>query len=515
LRAKRELGVQGVPKRELGNESMGKQRSMNIAFAGSEAAPFSKTGGLGDVLGALPKALAKRGHQVVVFLPAHRETKPHLKSATRLPLRVVTPDGEAEASLAVLPGPHGLRWCFVEAPTFFDRSGPYVDLDGRDFADNSDRYAFFCRAALAALEALAFTPALIHAHDWQTGLLAAYVDAGAAPSLRQPATVFTIHNLAFQGAFDFAEWRGVMLPDSFRGIDGLEFYGRFSHLKAGLVCSDLVTTVSPRYAAEIQTPEFGCGMDGLLRHLSHRLVGIVNGIDDELWNPETDPHLAAQYGRKNWREGKRANKRALAPEWKLKDPETRPLVAMIGRLALQKGFDLLASAADDVVERGANLAVLATAGSIDLEGPLRHLAHRRPDHVFVEFALDESLAHRLFAAADVMVVPSRFEPCGLTQLYGMRYGAVPVARAIGGLADTVIDAHPATLAMGLANGFVFERASPGALNVALQRALLAMENDALWGKVVERGMSRESSWDHVSQAYEAAYEDAIRRRVKM
>src|SRR6476469_158758 len=281
---------------------------MNIAFAGSEAAPFSKTGGLGDVLGALPKALAKRGHDVVVFLPAHRETKQHLQNAERLTIRVSTPEGEAEASLAVLPGPKGLRGCFVDEPRRFDRSGPYVDLDGRDFADNSDRYAFFCRAVLEGLEALHFTPALVHAHDWQTGLLGAYLKAGWAPGLREPAVVFTIHNLAFQGVFDFEQWRGVMLPDSMRGIDGLEYYGRFSHLKAGLVGADLITTVSPRYAQEIQTPEFGCGMDGLLRHLSHRLVGIVNGIDDEIWNPETDPHLTGNYGVKNWREGKAANK---------------------------------------------------------------------------------------------------------------------------------------------------------------------------------------------------------------
>jgi len=487
---------------------------MNIAFAGSEAAPFSKTGGLGDVLGALPKALAKRGHEVVVFLPAHRETKQHLENAERLTIRVPIPDGEAEASLAVLPGPSGLRWCFVDEPTRFDRAGPYVDLDGRDFADNSDRYAFFCRAALKGLEAVHFTPALVHAHDWQTGLVGAYLKSGWAPSLREPAVAFTIHNLAFQGVFDFEQWRGLMLPDSMRGIDALEYYGRFSHLKAGLVCADLITTVSPRYAQEIQTPEFGCGMDGLLRHFSHRLVGIVNGIDDEVWNPETDPHLPTNYGVKNWRDGKAANKKGLENTLRLKDIAKRPLIAMIGRLALQKGFDLLASVADEVIERGANLAVLATPGSIDLEGPLRHLAHRRPEQVFVKFALDERLAHRLFAAADVMVVPSRFEPCGLTQLYGMRYGAVPVARAIGGLADTVVDAHPTTLSMGLANGFVFERASPGALNVALQRAMLAMENEKLWGQVVETGMRRESGWDHVSQAYEAAYEDAIGRRGK-
>jgi starch synthase len=487
---------------------------MNIAFAASEAAPFSKTGGLGDVLGALPKALAKRGHDVVVFKPAHRETKQHLEGAVRIPLRVVTPDGEAEAWLAVLPGPHRMRWCFVDSPALFDRSGPYVDLDGRDFADNSDRYAFFCRAVIRGLEALSFAPALIHAHDWQAGLIAAYVKAGAAKHLRDPAVVFTVHNLAFQGVFDFDHWRGVMLPESFRSMEGLEFYGRFSHLKAGIIYSDLVTTVSPRYAAEIQTPEFGCGMEGLLRHVNHRLVGIVNGIDDDVWNPETDHHLPTKYSRKNWRKGKNANKAALAKEWKLKDVEKRPLIAMIGRLTMQKGFDLLVSVADEVIERGANLAILATPGSIDLEGPLRHLAHRRSEHVFLEFALDEKLAHRLFAAADVVVAPSRFEPCGLTQLYGMRYGAVPVVRAIGGLADTVIDAHPSSLSLGVANGFVFERASPGALNVALQRAILAMDNEAMWKQVVETGMARESGWDHVSLAYEAAYEDAIQRRLR-
>lgn len=484
---------------------------MHIAFAGSEAAPFSKTGGLGDVLGALPKALAKRGHQVVAFLPAHRDTQAHLKKAERVAIRVPMPDGDDEASLAVVKQ-DGVRWCFVDAPAMFDRASPYLDEHGRDYPDNSDRYAFFCRAVLQGLEAIDFTPALVHVHDWQTGLLPAYLMAGAAPSLREPATVFTIHNLAFQGSFDFREWRGVMLPESFRGMDALEFYGRFSHLKAGLVCSDLVTTVSPRYAAEIQTHEFGCGMDGLMRHLSGRLVGIVNGIDEELWNPATDPHLTKQYTKRGWKTGKRANKAALVKELKLQDGAERPLIAMVGRLAMQKGFDLLAAVANEVVGRGANLAILTTPGSIDLEAPLKHLASHRPENVFLELAMNEGLAHRLMAAADIMAVPSRFEPCGLTQLYAMRYGAVPVVRAIGGLADTVIDAHPSSLALGIANGFVFERASAGALNVALQRAILAMDNETMWAKVVETGMARQSGWDHAAEQYEQAYEDAVRRK---
>jgi starch synthase len=488
---------------------------MHIAFAGSEAAPFSKTGGLGDVLGALPKALVKRGHEVVVFLPAHRETQPHLAKAERVPIRVPSSTGADDASLAIVNGDNELRWCFVDAPTMFDRAGPYVDEHGRDYPDNSDRYAFFCRAVLQGLEAIHFPPALVHAHDWQTGLLPAYLRAGAATELRDPASVFTIHNLAFQGTFDFNHWRGVMLPESYRSTDGLEFYGRFSHLKAGVVCSDLVTTVSPRYAAEIQTQEFGCGMDGLMRHVNTRLVGIVNGIDEDLWNPATDPHLSKPYSKKNWKTGKRANKAALVKDLKLQDGESRPLIAMVGRLAMQKGFDLLTAVAEEIIARGANLAILATPGSVDLEAPLKHLANRHPQNVFLELAMNERLAHRMMAAADVVAVPSRFEPCGLTQLYAMRYGAVPVVRAIGGLADTVIDAHPSTLALGTATGFCFERASAGAFNVALQRAMLAIDNEAMWKKVVEAGMTRESGWDHVAEQYESGYEDAVRRKVKV
>ncbi len=472
---------------------------MRIAMAASEAEPFVKTGGLGDVVGALGPALARRGHEVFVFLPGHLPVRnAAMPDAPRVPL----PDFGAE--LLPLPSPHpGCRFYAIDAPHRFARANPYGDEFGRDWPDNNSRYAWFCRAVLAAADRVAPHTEILHAHDWPTGLLPVY----AREARHSAARVFTIHNLAYQGLFPFEQFGELALPDHWRSMDNLEFHGRFSHLKGGIVAADLVTTVSPRYAREILAPEFGCGLDGLLRHRADALRGTLNGIDEAAWNPATDPALPAPFDPGNWAVQRPKNRTALAAELGLAEPD-RPLVGMIGRLAWQKGFDLLAACADELARSGANLALLATPGAAEDEATLREAAARHPGAVAVRFALDDGLARRLYAAADLLVVPSRFEPCGLTQFYAMRYGAIPVVHAVGGLADTVVDAGPATLADGAASGFVFRSPTAEALRGALRRALRALANGQTRDRLVAANFARDWSWNRTAAGYEEIYAEA-------
>ena len=469
---------------------------MRIAMAASEAAPFVKTGGLGDVVGALGPALARRGHEVAVFLPGHRAVR-----AAALPdqPRIALPASGAEL-LALPSSQAGCRFFAVDAPHRFARENPYADEHGQDFHDNSSRYAWFCRAALEAVELAAPGTEILHAHDWPTGLLPVYAQEARHPAAR----VFTIHNLAYQGLFSFEQFWELALPDHWRSMERLEFHGRFSHLKGGIVAADAVTTVSPRYAREIMTPEFGFGFDGLLRHRADVVRGLLNGIDERDWDPAADPALAARFGAGDWPAGRAANRRALAAALDFAEPE-RPLVGMVGRLAWQKGFDLLAACADDAVRLGANLALLATPGSPDDETPLRDAAARHPGRIAVRFALDDALARRMYAGSDLLVVPSRFEPCGLAQMYAMRYGAIPVVHAVGGLADTVVDVGPATLADGTASGFVFRSPTAEALRGALRRALRAVASSITRDRLVAANLARDWSWNHAAAAYEAVY----------
>jgi starch synthase len=326
------------------------------------------------------------------------------------------------------------------------------------------------------------------------------------------ASVFTIHNLAYQGNFPFEQWDGLLLNPSLRATDGLEFFSKFSHLKGGIAFSDVVTTVSPTYANEIQTSEFGFGMDGLLRHRSQRLTGITNGIDTRTWDPASDQQLICRFSKDDFREQRLANKRALRERAGFPGDEkslARPLIAMIGRLTEQKGFDLLVALAEPLAERGVDLAFLAAPGSHELELPLRLAAERRPENVAAFFGFDEHLAHTIFGGADMVVVPSRFEPCGLTQMYAMRYGAVPVVRSVGGLADTVVDATPATLEDHTATGFAFHSPTPDALAAALARALRAYESSDVWTSIQRTGLAQDWSWDHVAGDYAAVYERAV------
>jgi starch synthase len=476
----------------------------------SEAVPFAKTGGLGDVAGALPLALARLGHEVTLVLPRYRGTG----GGTTVGRESIALGGR---TFDVTFVEHALgdraRAVLVECPELFDRSELY-GVGNTDYPDNAARFAVLARAAL---ELGARDPAgvdVVHAHDWQAGLAAVYLKTLCADraGLGQAAAVFTIHNLAYQGLFPPIWMPAVDLGWELFGIDGVEFWGKVSYLKAGINFSEMVTTVSPRYAQEIQTPEFGFGFDGILRRRSRQLKGILNGIDAAAWNPASDPYLPAQYGRDTL-EGKSASKRALleAMGW----PATgsmlgRPVVGMVSRLVDQKGFDLLATLDEELLALDATFVVLGT-GEPRYQEMWQALMDRAPDRVACHFGFDERLAHLIEAGADIFLMPSRFEPCGLNQMYSLRYGTVPVVHAVGGLDDTVENWNPRT---GAGTGFKFRPYEPAALLGALQKALDLWYQPEAWRAVQRAGMARDFSWDASAAAYAKAYESAIRARKK-
>jgi starch synthase len=470
---------------------------MDVLFVASEVAPWSKTGGLGDVAGALPRALAARGHRVSVVTPRYGSIDPRAAGLARKEgaLRV---RGEA-TSLWVKRA--GATFYFVENERLFgSRRGLYSD-GGRDYGDNAERFTFLCRAALALPAALRLRAEVVHANDWQSGLvpfLLQHEHAGD-PALAGARTVFTIHNLAYQGVFPKEVVPHLGLPwDAFHH-DGLEFHDHLSFMKAGLTSADALTTVSPTYAREILTPEGGAGLDAVLRHRRAALHGILNGIDVEEWNPATDPHLPAHYSARALA-GKGRCKAALQRELGLPPRAETPLVGMVSRLVEQKGVDLVAAVLDDLLSRDVQVAVLGSGDPL-LEQALAEAARRRPDRMAVRIGFDEGLAHRIEAGADVFLMPSRFEPCGLNQMYSLRYGTVPVVRAVGGLADTVEDYD----GWNRGTGFRFQDYTPPALLLALRRAVETWRDGRAWRKIVLRGMAQDFSWDRSARSYEELY----------
>jgi len=469
----------------------------------SEAVPFAKTGGLADVAGALPRALARLGHDVEVVIPRYRGVTA----------------GERVGRITVGLGPRpldagvyavfadGVRTVFIDQPAYFDRDGIY-GTQGQDFADNPERFAFLAHAALrwAALTGARYD--VIHAHDWQAGLIPVILSMSSpsVPSLTKVPVVFTIHNLAYQGVFE-AEWLPRLgLGGSLMRVDGLEYWGRISFLKAGIVFSHMVTTVSPRYAEEIQTAQFGFGFDGILRERAGKLVGIVNGIDYDQWNPAMDPHLAEPFDADHL-EGKVASKRRVLEVFGFPVNETtlaRPLIGMVSRLVDQKGFDLLQAAADELPGLGASFVLLGT-GDRRYEDLWRGLARRFPDVVAAHIGFDEGLAHLIEGGSDIFLMPSQFEPCGLNQMYSLRYGTVPLVRATGGLYDTVSNYDAAT---GEGTGFTFHDYSPEALLGTLRWALAVYRDRDAWRRLQRAGMQRDHSWDSSARAYVSVYERA-------
>ncbi len=474
-----------------------------ILFATSEAYPLIKTGGLGDVSSALPIALKALGFDIRLVLPAYRHTLTRVGRIERVRELSLPGKGERIGLFEGAPVSTSLKCYLVDAPRLFDRpGGPYAGPDGQDWPDNAERFAVFARTVVELAQDRAgsqWQPDLVHCNDWQTGLIPPLLARGS----RYPASVFTIHNLAYQGLFDWHTLADLGLPPDLWHSEAMEFYGRFSFIKGGLVFSDRLTTVSPTYALEIQTPEFGYGLDGLLRHRAQDLVGILNGIDYSIWDPRCDPYIAERYDPEDL--AKRSiNKRDLQQYFKLRTDPDALLMGSVGRLVEQKGIDLILHAIPLLYREDVQLVVLGS-GDKALAEALKGLSGDNPGRIGVYIGYDEALAHRIMAGADVFLMPSRYEPCGLNQMYSLRYGTIPIVRSTGGLADTVVDTTPETLQAGSATGFTFKEPTPAALASAIRRALFCYHDPKTWLQIQSTGMGQDFSWERSAQAYADVY----------
>ena len=472
---------------------------IEVLSVASEVYPLIKTGGLADVAGALPGALGGRGVTMRTLVPGYPAVMSKLGGG-----RVVREIDDLFGVKAKLIAARveGLDVIVIDAPVLYDRPGnPYVSPDGWDWPDNWKRFAALGWVAAELAQGLVegYHPQLLHCHDWQAGLAPAYIKFGPTSHIK---TVMTIHNIAFKGFFGAEIFGQLRLPPHAFGVGGVEFYGGISYLKSGMECADYVTTVSPNYADEIRTPEFGMGLEGLLNGRAETVVGILNGIDVEAWNPATDQALAQTYAA-NTIQARQANKLAVAEKFGL-DGAEGPLFCVISRLTDQKGMDLLLQTVDGLVDLGARLAVLGS-GEAALEDGFRAAWARHPGKVSIITGYNEQLSHLMQGGCDAILIPSRFEPCGLTQLYGLRYGCVPVVSRIGGLADTVIDANPAALAAEVATGVVFDAGSAHALYEAIRRTVRLYHDDKAWKKMQRRGMKSDVSWDTSAARYAELY----------
>jgi starch synthase len=477
--------------------------AMRVLFVSSEIYPLAKTGGLADVSAALPLALAGTGVDVRLLLPAYPQA---LEAAANKLVQadwIDAKNGPTRLVSAVTPD-SGLPLWLLDCPALFQRAGGlYADAAGREWPDNARRYALFCRIA-AELARGALVPDwradLVHANDWHAGLVPLLLAQLQGP---RPKTLFTIHNLAFQGLFPPERFADLALPPALFSPEGVEFYGKISFLKSGIGFADWLSTVSPNYAREIQTAEFGCGLDGLLQHRAARLSGILNGVDYRVWDPGSDPHLPANYTHKD-SSGKLRCKAHLQGELGLELQADRPLVIYLSRVTDQKMADVVLEGLPHILERGAQFALLGQ-GDPALERGFRAAETRYPGRLAARIGYEEPLAHRFFAGADILLHPSRFEPCGLSQLYALRYGTLPIVRSVGGLADTVVDASDARIPLEAANGFVFQEASAAAMLGSLDRALALYRQPVLWRKVQQVGMRQDFGWEASARKYLALY----------
>jgi len=476
---------------------------MKVVHLASEVAPFAKTGGLADVAGSLPGALSGLGLDVRVLTPYYRET-----SAKGLPLRTVATGLKLEFAgkvriFDILEHRDGRqRVWLIACDEYFDRDHLYGPPSG-DYADNGERFGFFSRASLDALKALDFSPDILHLHDWQTGLIPAYLKFSpfGGDFFQDAKTLFTIHNLAYQGLFDPGVLSRIGLPDRLFDMTHLEFHGRVSFLKAGLLYSRALTTVSPRYSREILTAEFGCGFDGLLRSRKESLTGILNGVDYADWNPETDPHLPAPYSRRDL-SGKAVCRRALLDSFGLRLPPEVPIAGMVTRLAEQKGLDIVCDALGGILKAGAAVVILGT-GDAAIQDMLSQARKKHPDVFGLRLAFDEKTARIIYAGSDMFLIPSRYEPCGLTQMYSLKYGTPPVVRATGGLDDTIVEFDSET---GAGNGFKFTAASPEALLDGVARSTAVFEDKESWRRLVQNAMAEDFTWEKSARRYLELYE---------
>jgi len=486
---------------------------MKVLHVGAEIFPLIKTGGLADVMGALPQVLLAQGADVRLVLPGLPAIMAGL-AQLRLVCDIGPVFGAARVRLYLgLLAHSGVPAYVVDAPYLYQRAGnPYLDVDGSEWSDNLQRFGLlgWVAAHLGSGELdTDWAPDLVHAHDWHAAMCCAYLAAHPGSAV---GSVFTVHNLAYQGLFDASDYHLLGLPARFMEHHALEFHGQLAFMKAGLAYAQRVTTVSPTYAREMATAEFGFGLDGLIRSRGPAVVsGILNGVDRTVWDPQTDALIEANYASRALT-GKAQCKAALQQALGLLVDAKAPLLSIVSRLTPQKGLDLLLTVLPDLMALGVQLAVQGT-GDANLEAAFMQAADRHPGRMAVCIAYDESLAHRMIAGADMILLPSRFEPCGLTQLYGLRYGTVPVVRRVGGLADTVVDTTPATLADDTATGFVFGPATPAALSGAVERAVRLYRQGGPWRAVMQRAMAQDFSWEHAAQEYMALYADVMGRPI--
>jgi starch synthase len=482
-------------------------RELRVLSVAAEAYPLIKTGGLADVVGALPVALAAEGVTMRTLLPGYPQVMAAFDGAQVAHTFANLHGGPARLLAARL---RNSDWYVLDAPHLYARGGgPYADAKGAAWGDNAFRFAALARAAAAIGHGATpdFVPDVVQAHDWQAGLAPAYLHYADRP---RPGTVMTVHNLSFQGEFSGGLLNDLGLPWHAYAVDGVEYYGSIGYLKAGLQLSDRITTVSPTYAEEIRTPEGGMGLDGLLRHRARDLTGILNGIDDTLWDPATDTALAANFDARH-RAARIGNRKALVARMGLAHTRDALLFGVVSRLSWQKGMDLVLEALPDLLAGGGQLVVLGS-GDPGLEGAFADEAKRNPGHVAAHIGYEEDLAHLIQAGADAILVPSRFEPCGLTQLCALRYGALPVVTRVGGLADSVVDANDVAIAAGVATGFQFIPANGEQLSFAIRRALTLWKDPALWRRLQARAMATDVGWRHPAKRYATLYRELVASR---
>ncbi len=475
---------------------------MRILFVASEALPYAKTGGLADVIEALPKALVKLGYEVAVFLPRYRG----IRSTKVIVPSLTIAQGSRLRFPAIVDGSvlHGVRYFFLDDPFYFDRDGIYGDKN-HEFPDNAERYTEFCHAAIELAKQV-WLPDLIHCHDWQTAMVPVLLRSsyGDDPVVRNLPVVFTIHNIGYPGIFPKESLERAGIPAGVYHPGGIEFFGNVNFLKGGLIYSDYLTTVSRKYAQEIQTSEFGFGLEGVIRSRGDRLVGILNGVDYSAWSPEKDTLIPLKYSAKNMT-GKRACKEALLEELQmLRDNPNRPVLGIVSRFADQKGFDLIAEIARELMQEDVQLAVLGT-GDRKYEELFRALSTDFPGRVGLKVAYDNRIAHLIEAGSDMFLMPSRYEPCGLNQIYSLRYGTVPIVRATGGLDDTI---ESFDLEHGTGTGFKFTEYTGAALLYTIRQALHHFSNEGIWKRIQLNGMAKDYSWNTSAAEYAKLYEAA-------
>ena len=476
---------------------------MKVAFLASEVIPYAKTGGLADVAGALPKFLVRLGAEVRVFMPLYKEVrKKNLPIEPVLDKATLSMGGRALPYAVFAHRAEGVTTFFIDRPEYFDRDALYGTPAG-DYPDNAERFAFFSLAALETMRSVGFRPDIVHGHDWQAAPVFAYLKHVFAddPFFSRARSVFTIHNLAYQGLFEKEVLAAIGLPDALFNMNDLEFYGKVNALKAGILYSTAVTTVSPRYSREIQTPAFGCGLDGLLRSRAGVLHGILNGVDYRDWDPATDRLIPRNFGPGDLA-GKKACRDELGRLFGLDVPPRLPLAGMVTRLAGQKGLDIVCEALESLLGQGLSLVILGT-GDQKIQDFLIAAQKKHPARLGLKIAFDEKIAHTIYAGSDVFLIPSRYEPCGLTQMYAMKYGTVPVVRATGGLDDSVEEFEAAA---GTGNGFKFSEAAPEPLLEASARAIRAFGRPGDWSALVRNAMAADFSWGRSAETYLGLYE---------